>query len=204
MNNCQLWIENLERHGQNFLYSIQHLNNLESIRNYGILSRKIIEDNAIPSRDVSYPQAQQKRRRNAMTNSDGTRDGEIWFQNITHRGYDVHEFVPLFFVKRAPMFFTFSSDLQNYFIIKISVREVCEESELILATDGNLANDNTRFITDPNELGALDWIQIRSHSPDYARPAWKRRRAAELLIYPNVSRDSIVDIITGDSLEDFA
>ena len=45
MNNCQLWIENLERHGQNFLYSIQHLNNLESIRNYGILSRKIIEDN---------------------------------------------------------------------------------------------------------------------------------------------------------------
>jgi hypothetical protein len=190
------WVRNFERHNQYFVYSIQHIENLESIQEHGILSRYIIQNHDFPSVDISYPRAQLNRRENAMNNSDGTLNGEVWFRNITSRGYDLHEFVPLHLVKFAPMWFSphIQSNISDHCILEISIRKVCKESEVIFATDGNLVNRETKFITNPDDIRNIDWEQIKSTDPIRSRPGWKRIRAAELLIYPNVPRNAIHDI----------
>lgn len=155
--------------GLRHLYHITHVDNLESIIQDGLLSHDQMQLHHY--QNISNPQVQRWRDR-----------------IVPATGRRVHAYVPFYLTPKNPMLYAKQYLKPNLVILQMRL-SVLNHAEVVF-TDGNAASKCTRFFTNPADLNSIDWDFIQ-------QPWWrdftdgKRRKCAEVLIYPSVSSDFI-------------
>lgn len=162
-----------------FFYHMTHKDNLPGIMRHGILSHTAVrERNDVVAVDISDLAVQRHR---ALPETEYYRP--------------IHDYVPLYINPRNPMLYRRLDRQHQIVILKISPN-VLRDSQHVFC-DGNAACLNTRFSVDPEIVSsALDALNA-----DYWNnfPDGKRRRCAEVLIYPRVSPEHIVAAVCNNT-----
>lgn len=146
-------------------YYIAHTSNLASICAKGLLSYNTIKNIDILHADIADLGAQRWR----------DRPEPIY-------GRPIHDYVPLFINPRNPMLFLRRDWHAELAILKISssVLDCCSH----IYTDGNAASRDTKFSTGRDVVNEA--IPVLTANFWTEHNDGKRRRCAEVLIYPNV------------------
>lgn len=174
--------ERLRRSPVNHLYHLTHIENLESILHRDILPKNKIDEKDLPAKDISDPDVQKRRADRAIP----TPSKKVLF---------VHDFVPLFFVPKTPMLFVRKDQQDNLCLLNI-------DSEMLLVDesypwglfqsifcDGNIASSRTKSFWawkhDGSPFSNMPWSVL--HAEDWTiHDDGKRKRAAEVLVYPSI------------------
>lgn len=162
-----------------FFYHMTHKNNLTGILQHGILSHAdvLVRDDVLAT-DISDAGAQRWRDREEPAN---------------HRA--IHDYAPLYINPKNPMLFV-RRNLQREIVILKICPKVLQDGQHVFS-DGNAASRETRFSSDSNviadsltALNAEYWANCTDG---------KRRRCAELLVYPKVKPVHILSIICSNN-----
>lgn len=162
-----------------FFYHMTHKGNLAGILRHGILSRTdvLVRDDILAT-DISDAGVQRWRCREEPAN---------------HRV--IHDYAPLYINPKNPMLFVRRSLQREIVILKISPG-VLQDGQHVFS-DGNAASRETKF--SPNSsivTGSIDALNTEywSNCVD-----GKRRRCAELLVYPKVQPVHILSAICNNN-----
>ena len=162
-----------------FFYHMTHKNNLAGILKHGILSHAdvLVRDDVLAV-DISDAGAQRWRDREESAN---------------HRA--IHDYAPLYINPKNPMLFVRRNLQHEIVILKISP-SVLKDGQHVYS-DGNAASRDTKFSSNSNivadsidALNAAYWANCVDG---------KRRRCAELLVYPGVQPIHIVSAICNNN-----
>lgn len=146
-----------------YFYHLTHYRNLRGILQEGIRSWTEMNVRNLVREDIADPDVQRRRERT---------------ESVYSR--KIHVYAPLYFNPKNPMLSARRQMQHDLVILKVS-RSVLEEINYVFA-DGNAASDNTLYSLDPLILnGSLDALTAEYWSDI---PDGKRRRCAEVLIYP--------------------
>jgi hypothetical protein len=162
-----------------FFYHMTHKDNLAGILQHGILSHAdvLIRDDILAT-DISEASVQIRRNRQEPAN---------------HRM--IHDYAPLYINPKNPMLSARRSIQHEIVLLKISV-EVLQGGQHVFS-DGNAASHDTHFSSDSNIVsGSIDVLNAKTWF-DYEDG--RRRRCAELLVYPNVQPVHILSIICSNN-----
>jgi hypothetical protein len=164
----------------NYLYHITSKNNLSGIFKDGLLSHHNIKKKRLTYTDISDCDVNVIR---------AAKHDPIYKKNL-------HEYVPLYFNHKNAMLFK-KRDIQNTLVI------LCINSELLLNntaifTDGNAANNPTRFYSRTKNLSNLNWDIIKSSEPWNKFSDGKRIRMSECLVFSRIKVPDIMKIICID------
>lgn len=168
------FIEKLKFYGISSVWHITHRENLQGILNKGILSNYLAYETENLPVDISDHGAQRWREAK---------------EPIYKRR--VHEYAPTYFNVRNPMLFVRQKIQDDLCLIEISLTSLLHSD--FVFTDGNAASRNTAFFNSANDLRLLPWEVIKA-------PYWsgfadgKRKKCSELLIYPLIQPECIVEI----------
>lgn len=154
-------------------YHITHKSNFHSILKHGILCWKEAHKAKRNEIDISDPNVQQLRNIKVGVND-----------------RDIHDYAPLYLNPKNPMLYARRELHENLIILKIS-RGVLQNEHLF--TDGNAASRNTRFSNDEKIVESCIDVLIDSYWDNYEDG--KRKRCAEVLIYPSVQPKFIEEVI---------
>ena len=162
-----------------FFYHMTHKNNLAGILQHGILSHSdVLTRDDVLATDISDAGVQRRRDRE---------------ESVNHRA--IHDYVPLYINPKNPMLFARRSLQREIIILKISPW-VLQDGQHVFS-DGNAASHDTRFSSDSNivadsltALNAEYWANCTDG---------KRRRCAELLVYPKVQPAHILSAICSNN-----
>jgi hypothetical protein len=155
-------------------WHMTHRDNLTNIREFGILDYYEVRKRNLLSTDISDPGAQR-------------------WRDKKEPQYDrpIHSYVPLYLNPLNPMLFLRKD--QQCDILLLEVDPSVLENTQFLFTDGNAASRATIFFTNFSDLKHLPW--------DVLGDKWwndkddgKRKRCAEVLVYPKVSKEYIKKI----------
>lgn len=156
------------------LWHITHKNNVQSILNYGILNNYDAHKYAANFIDISDSSVQANRER-----------VEPIFQR------KIHSYASLYIKPRNPMMFVRQEIQNNLCLLEVSLKVLNNREFLI--TDGNAAALNTKFNASIDGLDLLDWNVLRArYWNDF--PDGKRKRCAEILVYPRIMPEFISKI----------
>nr|WP_320014832.1 DarT ssDNA thymidine ADP-ribosyltransferase family protein [uncultured Desulfobacter sp.] len=165
--------ESFKFYGVTSLWHMTHIDNIESIFSKGILSNNQAFINAKPV-DISDHNVQRWR---------GKKD-PIY-------GRELHDYVPTYFNIKNPML-SAKRDIENSIcLIEISL-SVLSVKDFIF-TDGNAASQNTIFYRLISDLQRLPW-NVLSAAYWNDLDDGKRKRCAEMLIYPIIPPEYIKKI----------
>ncbi len=143
------------------LEHITHINNMESIIKYGLLSHNRAHRNQYVKDDIADQDVNSRRAYKYI--------GEI----------PLHDYVPLYFNSKNPMLYR-RKNIQDELVI------LCLDKNLLLRrdiyfTDGNAASNGTLFFNSLDDIVNLDWNCIKAeYWNNY--PDGKRIRCAEVLV----------------------
>lgn len=148
-----------------YFYHLTHYRNLRGILQEGIRSWTEMNARNLVHEDIADPDAQR-------------------WRELTESVYSrkIHDYAPLYLNPKNPMLYVRRHMNDDLVILKVP-RSILEEVDYIFA-DGNAASGDTLYSLDPLILdGSLDALTAEywSNIPD-----GKRRRCAEVLIYPFV------------------
>lgn len=162
-----------------FFYHMTHKDNVAGILKHGILSWTDVRARGIAAVDISDPGAQRWRDRQEPAN---------------HRA--IHDYAPMYINPKNPMLYVRRERQREIVILKISPC-VLEEGQHVFS-DGNAASHDTQFSSDSNIVAR----SIAALNASYwgGCPDGKRRRCAELLVYPNVPPSHIISAICSSSV----
>jgi hypothetical protein len=162
-----------KNHGVLSLWHITHCNNLESIVQHGIVSNKHAYSRFQPL-DIS------------------NHDVQKWRDRVEpFHGRMVHEYAPLYINVRNPMLFAKKNLNNELCLLEVSL-SVLNDSYFIF-TDGNAASRDTKFFENLKDLNMVPWdVLSANYWNDF--PDGKRKRCAEILVYPKVSAFYITKI----------
>lgn len=158
-----------------FFYHITHKDNLAGIIQYGILSHNdVLIRNDIMGTDISEAGVQKRRDRQEPAN---------------HRM--LHDYAPLYINPKNPMLSARRSLQHEIVLLKISP-DVLRDGQHVF-TDGNAACHRTRFSSNSNVVeNSIDVLTAKTW---FDHIDGKRRRCAELLVYPKVRPVHILSAI---------
>lgn len=148
-----------------FFYHMTHKDNLAGILQHGILSWTNVHAQAISVVDISDAGAQKWRDRE---------------ESAKHRV--IHDYAPLYINPKNPMLFVRRGLQREIVILKISP-DVLQDGQHVFS-DGNAASRETKF--SPNSDIVTDSIDALNAQYWTNYVDGKRRRCAELLVYPKV------------------
>ena len=160
----------------NFLYHITHVDNMQSIHKYGLLSHKRAHTTGYVIEDIADPDVINIR---------------TW-KKVPESGKRIVEYVPLFFTPRTPMLFV-KKEMQDDIVI-LCLDNVLLLREDVIFTDGNAASYETNFFNDLQSIDNLDWECIRSSYWSNFEDG-TRKRSAEVLVPSHVPFDHIQRIV---------
>ena len=162
-----------------FFYHLTHKDNLLGILQYGILSHtQVLSNSDVLAVDISDPGAQRWRDRP---------------ETINHRA--IHDYAPLYINPRNPMLYKRRCLQHDIVILKISPNVL--RDGLHVFCDGNAASRDTKFSPDSSILA--DSIDALSAEYWANLADGKRRRCAELLVYPEVRPSHILSAICSNN-----
>jgi len=162
-----------------YLYHMTHKDNLENILKNGLKSYNHVQNNNFSKVNIADDQVQDRRARS---------------EHIYSRS--IHDYVPLYFNPKNPMLFR-RNNIQNDIVILAIDRNILFKENVIF-TDGNAANDITRFFKNTNSLNQLNWDCIWG---DYwsGLEDGKRQRMAEALVFPDIPSNRIRKIFCNNA-----
>jgi hypothetical protein len=156
----------LQKHRIDYLYHITSIVNLDKILKHGILSHNEAYRLGLIAEDISMKDVQERR---------------IKLDTIHHRC--LHDYASLYFCPRNAMLFK-RADLQDHLAI-LAVEPRVIFAPLSVFTDGNAASGPTRFYNRASDLDRLAW-DVLTHDYWNNYPDGKRKKCAEVLVYPKV------------------
>lgn len=162
-----------------FFYHMTHKDNVPGIMRHGILSHTAVRERSdVVTVDISDPGVQRHR---ALPETEYYRP--------------IHDYVPLYINPRNPMLYRRLEWQHQIVILKVSP-SVLRDGQHVFC-DGNAACHNTKFSVDPEIVSSA----VEALNADYWNdfPDGKRRRCAEVLIYPRVSPLHIVAAICNNT-----
>lgn len=158
-----------------FFYHLTHKDNLAGILQHGILSHAdVLTRDDVLAVDISDAGAQKWRDR---------------AEPVNHRA--IHDYAPLYINPKNPMLFVRRDIQHEIVILKISPK-VMQDGQHVFS-DGNAACRETKFSADPNIVEeSIDALNSTYWSNCIDG---KRRRCAELLVYPKVQPIHVLSAI---------
>jgi len=156
-------------------YYLAHYRHIRSILQHGILSFDEANERGLCSNDISDPEVQWLRER---------RREPVYKRRL-------HDYAPLYLNPRNPMLYRRRKIQEQLVILTIS-RDVCLRHEHLF-TDGNAASGETLFSTDASVVRESKPVLQASYWNDYVDG--KRRRCAEVLVYPQIEPEFIVGAV---------
>lgn len=159
-------------------YYIVHSSNLSGIARHGLMSYNEVARKGILRTDISNLDVQE--RRDSRTDP------------VHH--LPLHDYVPLYVNPKNPMLYATRERGHELAILRVS-RLVLEKRKHLF-TDGNAACANTEFSTDQS-VGRSSLDPLIKYWPDYGAEG-KRRRMAEVLVYPDVPLDCVCGALVKD------
>jgi hypothetical protein len=158
-----------------YMYHMTHYRNLQRIMQEGILSHTLSRKHKLTSADISSPvvQAMRKHKKDPI------------YKRL------IHEYTPFYLNPRNPMLYI-RQYIQHALVILCVTTDILKNHSYVLA-DGNAASKETSFSIDENifdnckdVLAADDWRVY---------PDGKRKRCAEILVFPKAEPDYIHKVI---------
>jgi hypothetical protein len=156
------------------LFHLTHRKHLESILQHGILSGSLARDQGRITNDISDPEVQ--RRRNAL---------EPCY------GRSIHDYAPLYLNPKNPMLSVRRNIQDELVILRISPTILKSFDHVF--SDGNAASIDTQFSYDVDVLESAWSVLVAGYWSDF--PDGKRKRCAEVLVFPCVPPKFIVEIL---------
>lgn len=170
----------LDKYRIEYLYHMTHKDNLDNILKNGLKSHNFARHNGLLKEDIA----------NNEVNARRSRPEPIY-------GRSVHDYVPFYFNPQNPMLYVRRS-LQNDIVILAVDRMVLYQKNSLF-TDGNAAADATSFFNNIRDLNKLSWKCIfAQYWNDFGDG--KRLRCSEILVFPDVSVQSIQKIYCNNSV----
>lgn len=161
-----------------FFYHMTHKDNLAGILQDGIMSWTDVHAQGVSAVNISDPGAQRWRDRTESAN---------------HRV--IHDYAPLYINPKNPMLFVRRCLQHEIVILKISPGVLLEGQHVF--SDGNAASRETRFSTNSDIVTeSLDALKAKYWANCIDG---KRRRCAELLVYPKVQPVHILGAICSNN-----
>lgn len=169
----------LRKSGQQYLTNINHVANIQSIMQLGLLCHA--EAAKVHHRSVAIEDVQLRRKNRKIIN-----------------GMSLHQYVCLYFAPRNPMMFYLKCHPE-----KAAPEELCVlmispdvlDLEGVIVTDGNAADDMTRFFSPEEGMASLNYDGIYAkywNDPNlFVKEEKKRIKCAEVLVPGSVSYDMI-------------
>lgn len=157
-----------------YFYHVTHKKNIQTILKYGILSHAEAHSRGLIKEDISDPAAQRWRERT---------------EPVFNRA--IQRYTPLYLNPLNPMFYRLKNIADELVILKLG-KNILNSHQHLFA-DGNGASRDTKFSTNEKVLeGSID-VLTASNWTDF--DDGKRKRCAEVLIYPNVKPLEIDEVI---------
>jgi hypothetical protein len=172
-----------------------HHKNLRNVLTHGLLSHNDAHKKGLISTDISMAEVQEKRK-----------DKPI-IVNGEKMKMSLHEFVPFYFNTRNPMLYV-RHDIQHELVILLISADIIDTKmsapKFAIFSDGNATNRPTKFYSGIGQLDKLDSSIIFgkswNHEDEEIKKENKRKRCAEVLIYPSVQVQEILKIICPNQL----
>lgn len=163
----------LRNRGIDYLHYLVHPINLPSIFENGILP---------------YNRVHQRR----LLHQSLAKSGVQYRRNIQIFDRSLHDYVPLYLVRRNSMLWAVRSLPRVY--VRVDLRVADQVG--ILFTDGNAASDATRFFSEAMFVDELPWdVLRRKRWTGHMLEDGKRKRCTEILIPDAVESHYIVDVV---------
>jgi len=175
-----------QEHRGRCFYHFTHIDNIESIVKYGLLSTNEKKKRGI--RHVNLAAEEIQARRSVM--------------EVNRYPYGtIHDYVPFYFASRTPMLLNVINrknvDQQLIVYIAVSIDKLLKDNVIFTDASAN-ATERPNFYRDPRNLNSLNWILIDSSGWGYDDRE-RRERMAEVLVYKRVPLDWIENYIVYNS-----
>lgn len=161
------------------IYSLQHIRNLRSIGEHGILSRNRVQRLGLTGVDLSDESVQSGRR------------------TLELNDRPLHDYVPLFFRPLTPMEYVIcvrQGKRNEVAMIEIATDVFALPG--VVFCDGNARAGETIFYDELEDLANLDWDIL--DTPDAYTREYKRKKSAEVLVPDVVPSAYVVRVcVTG-------
>jgi len=166
------------------LLHLTHISNLKGILQNGLLPRSVVEKRMLSFRDISYQTVQNLRR-----------DKEVRLPGRPRMTF--RDLVPLFLVPKTPMLSRLRETTDDLCFVVVKPRRICEDSFELLICDGNAAADGTTCHSLSANTSALEHLPWAVLTASYWRghEDGKRKRAAEILVWPKVPVEDILCVV---------
>lgn len=160
--------------GISCLWHMTHKDNVASILEHGILSHYDAHGRQVTRVDISDPEAQK------------------WRERMESRyRRRIHDYAPCYINPRNPMLYVRREVQRDLCLLEVSLDAL--EGGQYLLSDGNAASHDTLFFGSLDRLDALPWDVLRAgYWSDF--PDGKRKRCAEVLIYPRVQPEHVTRV----------
>lgn len=166
----------MARYGIPALWHITSRDNVAGIFRHGLLSRHLVHQRGLSVTDISDRDVQERR-------------ANRW-NSLPHV---LHDYVPLYLRARNPMLFC-RRHLNPTLCLVAVHPEVMLDNEFAIS-DGNAASLGTRFYDRLSDLRFLDWEALNQEYWNSVLDG-KRKRCAEVLVYPQVAPRYIMGVHT--------
>lgn len=175
-------------HEIHFVEHMIHQNNLQSVLLNGILSHNEAYQRGLISEDIAMTEVQERRKIKKI--------------NVEGKVIGIHDFVSFYFNTKNPMLYKRKDIQHKLYIILISadiINSGPTDPKFAIFTDGNAGSNNTKFYYGTAALENIDLDMIFGESwnsdDEETKRENRRRRCAEVLVYPRISVSDIQKII---------
>lgn len=181
-------LDQLAAHDLRALFHLTDIKNLPRILRLGILPKAKLIQRGVVHVDISEPTVQNRRDAKTLTIRPGVERS-------------VHEMVPLFLRTRTPMLFRRKEMAPDLCFIVVDARLISEDDVECVVCDGNAASNATQFFLFDEDGSALDELPWSVLDAEWWNDIvdGRRKRSAELLIWPSVPTEAFVGIIVKDA-----
>lgn len=162
------------------VWHMTHIDNIEGISKRGALAPK---SSAGAIRSIANSEVQERRASKRPLGLDQT----------------IHDYVPWYFASKSPMLYAKHDIVRDLVFFGATIAQLASTNLQIVASDGNAAAYFTEFTQDLESLGTFidyDLLQEQFWNNTELDTDRKRRRAAELLVTPEVDL-SLISFVAG-------
>lgn len=176
-------IKAFQEYGVRSLWHMTHVDNVPSILDKGLFSKRQINGNGQVFQDLSDSGVQDRRSR----------------KNETVFGRNLHEYVPLYVSPKNPMMFRLGNE---YGSSSLALVEISLDAFLkipFVFTDGNAASNSTQFFGEAQDVGSLPWEVLHAQYWTNFEDG-SRKKCAEVLVLNRIPSEYIVNVHCADRL----
>ena len=129
------------------LFYISHIDNVESILKYGILSHNLAHSKELVKVDISHQEVNPRRNR---------------FENSL--GGNIHDFAPLYFNQKNPMLYKLCKTMDRNNLVLFRINPHILLANEVSFSDGNAASHSTNYYNNIDDFNKLNWKLIKQSS----------------------------------------